>query len=100
LAKTIKRKGAIACLQLNHAGRFAKTERPLLPSPMNSSNLSFNVESLKGFMELFPFEKRFNLTRYFIRQVKAWRSAMNAGDRNRVIGDFSEASIFPLLPIK
>jgi len=93
LAKTIKRKGAIACLQLNHAGRFAKTERPLLPSPMNSSNLSFNVESLKGFMELFPFEKRFNLTRYFIRQVKAWRSAMNAGDRNRVIGDFSEAAL-------
>ena len=92
LAKAIKRKGAIACLQLNHAGRFAKTEHPLLPSPMNSSNLSFNVESLKGFMEFFPFEKRFNLTRYFIRQVKAWRSAMNAGDRNRVIGDFSGAA--------
>jgi len=92
LAKAIKRKGVIACLQLNHAGRFAKTERPLLPSPMSSSNLSFNVESLKGFMEYFPFEKRFNLTRYFIRQVKAWRGAMNTGDRNRVIDDFIGAA--------
>jgi 2,4-dienoyl-CoA reductase (NADPH2) len=32
LARAFKQNDAIACLQLNHAGRFAKTERPLLPS--------------------------------------------------------------------
>lgn len=89
LAKAIKEKGAIACLQLNHAGRFARTERPLLPSPIISSNLSFNVESLKGFMEFFPFEERFALTRYLIKRIKTWGYAMRADDRERVIDDFA-----------
>ncbi len=92
LAKAIKQKGAIACLQLNHAGRFARTERPLLPSPITSSNLTFNVESLKGFMEFFPFEQRFSLTQHFINQVKTWRHAMTEKDRERVVHDFSEAA--------
>lgn len=92
LAKTIKQRGAIACLQLNHAGRFAKTRQPLLPSPITSSNLSFNVESLREFMEFFPFEKRFTLTRYFINQVKTWRKSMTPEDRNRVINDFADAA--------
>lgn len=93
LATAIKQNGVIACLQLNHAGRFAKTERPLLPSPMSSANLSFNVESLKGFMEFFPFEKRFNLTRDFLSQFKAWKRAMSNRERDRVIEDFSNAAL-------
>lgn len=88
LATAIKNKGAIACLQLNHAGRFAKTRRPLLPSAVTSENLSFNVESLKDFMEFFPFEKRFSLTRYLLGQFNKWRQAMTSGDRTRVIEDF------------
>ncbi len=93
LAKAIKKQGAIACLQLNHAGRFARTGRPLLPSPVSSSNLSFNVESLRRFMEFFPFEKRFYLTKYFFRQVKTWWQAMNTADRERVINDFADAAL-------
>jgi 2,4-dienoyl-CoA reductase-like NADH-dependent reductase (Old Yellow Enzyme family) len=93
LALAIKRSGAIACLQLNHAGRFAKTEHPLLPSPMSGANLSFHVEALKGYMEFFPFEKRFNLTRDFLRQAKSWRSAMSDQDRERVIDDFANAAL-------
>jgi 2,4-dienoyl-CoA reductase-like NADH-dependent reductase (Old Yellow Enzyme family)/nucleotide-binding universal stress UspA family protein len=92
LAKAIKKNDAIACLQLNHAGRFAKTKQPLLPSPITSSNLSFNVESLKGFMELFSFEKRFSLTRYLINQVTTWRRPMTIEDRKRVIHDFARAA--------
>jgi len=92
LAKAIKQKGAIACLQLNHAGRFARGQKPLLPSPITHSNLSFNVESLKEFMEFFPFEKRFSLTRYFIKQIKFWRRAMTSEDRERVINDFAGAA--------
>ncbi|WP_300458918.1 universal stress protein [Desulfobacula sp.] len=88
LAATIKKRGALACLQLNHAGRFAKTARPLLPSPVTSENLSFNVESLKDFMEFFPLEKRFSLTRYLLGQLNKWRQAMTSDDRNRVIEAF------------
>ncbi|MFK5953767.1 MAG: NADH:flavin oxidoreductase [Desulfobacterium sp.] len=93
LARTIKQRGAIACLQLNHAGRFAKTKYPLLPSPIIRANLSFNMESLKDFMHFFPFEKRFNLTRAFIRQVATWRYAMTAEDRERVMDDFASAAL-------
>ncbi len=92
LAAAIKGNGALACLQLNHAGRFAKTSRPLLPSPIISSNLSFNVESLKEFMEFFPFEKRFTLTRALFNQVKTWRNPMTQADNQRVIHDFAAAA--------
>jgi len=64
LASAIQSQGALACLQLNHAGRFAKTPKPLLPSPIIADNLAFNRESLKEFMEFFPFDKRFGLPRY------------------------------------
>lgn len=93
LAETIKQKGAIACIQLNHAGRFAKTERPLMPSPITSSHLTFNIESLKGFMEFFPFEKRFGLTRYLVNKIATWRDPMTADDRERVIEDFANAAV-------
>ncbi|MFH1148641.1 MAG: universal stress protein [Pseudomonadota bacterium] len=33
LAEAIKQNGSVPCLQLNHAGRWAKVERPLAPSP-------------------------------------------------------------------
>ncbi len=92
LARAIKQKGAIACLQLNHAGRFAKARQPMLPSPITSSNLSFNMESLKGFMEFFPFEQRFSLTRDLINQVKTWRYSMTSQDRERVTNDFTKAA--------
>lgn len=37
LASTIKQEGALACLQINHAGRFAHaTQEPLAPSAVNT----------------------------------------------------------------
>jgi len=37
LASTIKQEGALACLQINHAGRFAHaTQQPLAPSAVNT----------------------------------------------------------------
>jgi len=88
----LRSQGALACLQLNHAGRFAKTPKPLLPSPIIADNLAFNMESLKEFMEFFPFEKRFGLTRYLLSQIKTWGRAMTDEDRNRVIRDFGDAA--------
>ena len=92
LAKTIKRQGALACLQLNHAGRFAKTDQPLLPSVADGTHLAFNVASLKDFMNFFPLEKRFELTRFFLKQAHAWRRAMTAADIERIIDKFAEAA--------
>ena len=93
LAETIQKEGAVACLQLNHAGRFAKHHRPLLPSPLNTSNFTFNIASLKEYMHFFPFEKRFDLTRNFLSQVHAWRRGMDRTERDRVISDFSGAAV-------
>jgi len=93
LSKTIKQYGAIACLQLNHAGRFAKTEKPLLPSPASSANLAFNIEALKDFMNFFPLEKRFRLTRYFLKQANRWRQGISAEDMQRIIVNFGEAAV-------
>jgi 2,4-dienoyl-CoA reductase-like NADH-dependent reductase (Old Yellow Enzyme family)/nucleotide-binding universal stress UspA family protein len=92
LAKTIKDQGALACLQLNHAGRFAKTDRPLLPAALDSAHLGFNVAALKNFMNFFPLEKRFILTRHFLKQAGSWRRSMSAEDRARIVVDFGEAA--------
>ncbi|WP_207687121.1 universal stress protein [Desulfonema limicola] len=93
LAKAIKSKGAAACIQLNHAGRFAKTDQPLLPAPVSSSNLAFNISSLKKFMEFFPFEQRFGLTRYFLSKINTWRHSMNEHEKQRVIEDFKKSAV-------
>jgi 2,4-dienoyl-CoA reductase (NADPH2) len=93
LAETIQNEGAVACLQLNHAGRFAKSPRPLLPAPLDTSNFAFNIASLKKFMHFFPFEKRFGLTRNFLSQVQAWRRGMDEAERERVIRDFAGAAV-------
>jgi 2,4-dienoyl-CoA reductase (NADPH2) len=92
LVQTIHRQKALACLQLNHAGRLAKTDRPLLPFPVDSQNLSFNIEALREFMEFFPLEKRFGLTRHFLRQAKLWRQAMSAADQQAILKSFSRAA--------
>jgi 2,4-dienoyl-CoA reductase (NADPH2) len=92
LAKVIRQAGALACLQLNHGGRFAATEQPVLPFPIDGSNLAFNVASLKNFMTFFPLEKRFGLTRSFISQTGKWRRGMTVADTGRVIDDFGEAA--------
>jgi len=92
LADAIKLNGALACLQLNHAGRFAKTEKPLLPYALDPSNLSFNIASLKDFMNFFPLERRFDLTRRFLKSASTWTRAMTAEERERTIAEFGSAA--------
>jgi len=77
---------------LNHAGRFAKTDQPLLPSPIVGKDLSFNISSMKDFMEFFPLEERFNLTQQLLSQVSKWARPMSHKDIRRVIADFGRAA--------
>ncbi|MBN1102323.1 MAG: universal stress protein [Deltaproteobacteria bacterium] len=92
LARAIRKRGALACLQLNHAGRFARTERPLLPSALDSTHLAFNVSSLKEFMNFFPLERRFGLTQSLLLRLSTWNHSMTEGDRERILGSFGEAA--------
>lgn len=92
LREAIHKQGALACLQLNHAGRFAKTDQPMLPSPIVGKDLSFNISSLKDFMEFFPLEQRFNLTQQLLSLVSKWGRPMSPEDIRRVIGDFGRAA--------
>ncbi|MBU0515357.1 MAG: universal stress protein [Proteobacteria bacterium] len=92
LAQAIKKHGAAACLQLNHAGRFAKTDRPLLPSALDGSNLAFDLGSLKAFMEFFPLEKRFGLTQDLVGRMSGWTRPMTDEECGRVIEDFGRAA--------
>jgi 2,4-dienoyl-CoA reductase (NADPH2) len=92
LAGTIQHRGALACVQLNHAGRFAHTERPLLPAPVDAAHLDHDIAALKHFMHAFPFAERFGLTAKFMQMSSGWRQAMTPEDRDRVVQDFGRAA--------
>jgi 2,4-dienoyl-CoA reductase (NADPH2) len=92
LAGAIKRGGAVACLQLNHAGRIAKTAQPMLPSPFSSSNLAFEMNSLEAFFHTFPRYRRFGLIQELLKRMVTWRRSMTNEDRERVISNFGEAA--------
>jgi 2,4-dienoyl-CoA reductase (NADPH2) len=92
LAWTIRERGALAVLQLNHGGRFAKTLQPLSPSAIDSAHMPFNIASLKDFMNFFPLEERFGLTRDFMQRLTTWDRPLTIVDRQRVIQDFGGAA--------
>lgn len=92
LARDIRRQGALACIQLNHAGRFAKTPQPLLVSPADASNLTYNLSALKDFINSFPFERRFRLTGFFLKQFAAWHRAMTGEEIDTLIAKFRAAA--------
>lgn len=92
LAKIIRDAGAVACAQLNHAGRFARIEMPLMPAPMDASHLAFDVASLKAFMESFPLEERFGLTWMVMRKAASWQSGMTREQRSAVVRAFAGAA--------
>lgn len=92
LAAAIHSGGAHAGLQLNHAGRFAKTEKPHLASPVNASHLTYNIAAMKNFMHAFPLEKRFGLTHFFLKQFNSWRQGMTTAEIEACIADFRSAA--------
>ncbi len=92
LARTIQATGARAVLQLNHGGRFSRTPHPLAPSALDSAHIPFHVASLKTFMEFFPLEHRFALTRDFVQRVTAWVRSMTAEEREMTAAAFGAAA--------
>lgn len=92
LAHAIRSQGAAAVLQLNHGGRLAKTPQPLSPSALDAAHFPFHVSSLKDFMNFFPLEHRFGLTRDFMQRVAAWTRSMTAGETEAVAAAFGTAA--------
>jgi 2,4-dienoyl-CoA reductase-like NADH-dependent reductase (Old Yellow Enzyme family) len=92
LARAIQKGGALAVLQLNHGGRFAKTGQPLSPSALDTAHIPFNIASLKDFMNFFPLEERFGLTRDFMQRLAAWTQPMLAGQREGIVTAFGDAA--------
>lgn len=92
LAAAIKRQGALAVLQLNHGGRFAITPHPLAPSALDAAHIPFQVASLKEFMEFFPLEHRFGLTRDFVQRLSTWTRSMSSDEQASVGGAFGDAA--------
>ncbi len=76
LVRVIKENGAIACVQLNHAGRYAISDHPLLPSALDVNEAVGNIAVLKDFMESFPFVKRFGLTAHVAKMTAGWTLQM------------------------
>jgi 2,4-dienoyl-CoA reductase-like NADH-dependent reductase (Old Yellow Enzyme family)/nucleotide-binding universal stress UspA family protein len=92
LARSIRERGALACIQLNHAGRFAKTPQPRLVSPADASHLTYNLSALKDFINSFPFERRFRLTGFFLKQFASWHRAMTGNEIDTLIDQFCKAA--------
>mgnify|MGYP000908171423 CR=1 FL=1 len=92
VAEAIRHSGARACLQINHAGRLARSDAPLQPSPLTAEHAAFDVAALKAFMESFPFEQRFGLTARVMGQVARWDRGMDRHDLARVRGAFAAAA--------
>jgi 2,4-dienoyl-CoA reductase-like NADH-dependent reductase (Old Yellow Enzyme family)/nucleotide-binding universal stress UspA family protein len=92
LARAIQRRGALAVLQLNHGGRFARTLHPLAPSALDAAHIPFHLGSLKEFMEFFPLEHRFGLTRDFVQRMAAWTCSMSAAEKETVAAAFGAAA--------
>lgn len=92
LARTIRKQGAVPCIQLNHGGRFAKAEHPLLPSPVDGSYLIHDIAALKAFMEEFPLEERFGLSGRLLEMALRWQRGMSDEDRARILCDFGDAA--------
>lgn len=93
LVRSIHEAGALACAQLNHGGRFAKTESPLMPAPMDALHLAFDMASLKTFVESFPIEERLGLTWMVVRKAAAWQASMTREQRAAVIRAFGAAAV-------
>ncbi len=92
LARAIRKSGAAAVLQLNHGGRFAKTGQPLSPSALDSTHIPFNIASLKDFMNFFPLDRRFGLTRDFLQRLTGWAQAIEVDRAEQAVAAFGDAA--------
>ena len=75
LAEAIKSSGAIACLQINHAGRWAKVDRPLSPSAAGM-RLPYELSILDGIRMALTDRYQMRLAKSFLFSLLRCRQNM------------------------
>jgi 2,4-dienoyl-CoA reductase-like NADH-dependent reductase (Old Yellow Enzyme family)/nucleotide-binding universal stress UspA family protein/Tfp pilus assembly protein PilZ len=93
LARAIKEAGCVPCLQLNHAGRFAKAPAPLCPSPVPLKNVASEMTFLGRDPGALGTATRMSLIGNFFHHLVKCRQEMSPAQISAVIGQFAEASL-------
>jgi 2,4-dienoyl-CoA reductase-like NADH-dependent reductase (Old Yellow Enzyme family)/nucleotide-binding universal stress UspA family protein len=92
LAEAIKSSGAVACLQINHAGRWANVEKPLAPSP-SSIDLSPEISALEGIRKELSKRHQMRLVNKFLLAFMRCRKSMTRKDIASIITSYGEAAL-------
>ncbi|MBW2107656.1 MAG: universal stress protein [Deltaproteobacteria bacterium] len=92
LAETIHTGGAAACLQINHAGRWATVERPLAPSPA-SVGLSGELGAIGGIRKEFSKRHQMRLANKFLTAMMKCRDPMTLKDIATVKEAYGQAAL-------
>lgn len=92
LARAIKEAGCVACLQLNHAGRFAKAELPLAPSPVPLKNVASEMGFLGEDADGLGTSTRVNLIGSYVQHMVRCRRQMSPEEIEATVASFAAAA--------
>lgn len=92
LAETIRTGGAAACLQLNHAGRWATVEKPLAPSPASVS-WSGELGAMSGIRKELSRRHQMRLANKFLTAMMKCREPMTLEDIRLVKRAYAKAAL-------
>jgi 2,4-dienoyl-CoA reductase-like NADH-dependent reductase (Old Yellow Enzyme family)/nucleotide-binding universal stress UspA family protein len=92
LAKSIKSSGVVACLQINHAGRWAKAEKPLAPSPA-AMDISAEMSGLDGIHEDLSGRHRMRLVNKYLSALMRCRQGMTLEEIESIKESYGQAAL-------
>ena len=92
LAKTIKSSGAVACLQINHAGRWAKVNKPLAPSPV-TMRVSSDLSIIDGICMALSDRYQMRLANSFLLALLRCRQSMTLEEIQFVKEAYGQAAL-------
>jgi len=92
LAEAIKDAGSVACLQINHGGRWANVEKPLAPSPLSVGD-SPDLDALEGIRKGMSKKHQLRLVNKFLSSLMKCRKAMTQEAIEQVQEAFAMAAL-------
>lgn len=92
LAQEIQKAGAVACLQLNHGGCWAKVKNPLAPSPA-PLELPSEVAFSGTFRKNLSGKEQLILVNEFFSRLKNCRSEMSLNEIEKLKKAFGQAAV-------
>lgn len=92
LAEAIKSAGAVACLQINHAGRWAKVEERLAPSPA-TIDVSSELGAFSGMRQGLSGASHMRFVNDFILGLMKCRRSMTLEEIMSIIRCYGQAAL-------